>query len=135
MSTSPFYDPKKHDKGARKGPKKHWPAFRFNADFPEGKIFQKPEDVPDGEGWVDHPSKIVVAPPAPLKSLKADVPAETPAKGSKGSKKAPPPPAPSERDIAVAALTKAGYDPAELASASDEELATALKDVNDGANN
>lgn len=39
-----------------KGPKKFWPAWRYSAECPEGKVFNTADDVPDG--WVDHPSKI-----------------------------------------------------------------------------
>lgn len=35
--------------------------YRFNAEHPdncEGRIFDSPDNVPKGEGWVDSPAKI-----------------------------------------------------------------------------
>lgn len=34
---------------------REWPAWRYGPDG-EGKIFEKPEDVP--KGWVDSPAKV-----------------------------------------------------------------------------
>lgn len=34
------------------GKKVYWPSWRYHPSCPEGRIFQKPEDVP--EGWVSH---------------------------------------------------------------------------------
>lgn len=65
-----------------KGPKKFWPAWRYSAECPEGKVFATADDVP--EGWVDHPSKIgkVEAPAAPTgqTAKKADEPKKEPTK-------------------------------------------------------
>jgi len=39
-----------------------WPSWRYraaeNEQGWEGQIFDKAEDVPKGEGWVDNPSKV-----------------------------------------------------------------------------
>lgn len=34
----------------------YWPSCKYHQDCPEGKIFESPEDVP--EGWVDSPADI-----------------------------------------------------------------------------
>lgn len=40
--------------------KTYWPSFRYGPDG-QGKVFQKPEDVP--EGWTDSPKKAVATEP------------------------------------------------------------------------
>lgn len=124
---------RKHaDAGARKGPKKFWPAWRYSFDADGnviGRIFNKESDVP--EGWVSHPNdlKVKAAPAAPE---------ATPAAPTKGRKKGatPAPPAPTaeeaERAELITKLTAADYDPAELAASTLEQLRDAAKAESDG---
>lgn len=44
--------------------KVYWPSWRYHESCPEGQVFQAEIDVP--EGWVDHPSKLGNAKPAPV---------------------------------------------------------------------
>lgn len=118
---------KRNPTGFIKGPKKFWPAWRYSVSNPEGRIFQKPEDVPEGyfptlaeaqkaAEVVDEAPAPAPAPAAPLKAPK------------KGKAKDDP------RAQKIAKLKDAGYDPTELANASDAELDAALKANPDAAN-
>lgn len=118
---------RKHaDKGAVKGPKKYWPAFRRDAQGNE-RIFQKPEDVP--EGWFATQAEAVV-----YAASKVPAAVEPPPKAAPAANKAPmkrgknAPPA-NERDAAIAKLLGAGYDLAELTAATDAELKAELAKV------
>lgn len=55
------------------------PTWRYRAskdsEF-EKRLFDHPDDVPDGEGWVDSPANIGSAPPAPAR-LEAEEPEAT----------------------------------------------------------
>lgn len=127
---------RKHaDKGARKGPKKFWPAWRYGPALVEGgevqaRIFDKPEDVPDG--WVAHPEE--------LKVKAAPLPAPTEAAAPKSRKKGAPaaPPAPTaeeaERAHLVADLKAKGYADDVLANASIDELRATMKAEVDDSN-
>lgn len=126
---------RKHaDAGARKGPKKYWPAFRYGPALVEGgevqaRIFQKPDDVP--EGWVSHPSE--------LKVKAAPAAEATPATPTKGRKKGAEPKAtPSADDVEradlIEKLTAKDYEPAELAAATLEQLREVMKADVDAAN-
>jgi len=46
-----------------------WPSWRWHADFPDGRIFEREEDVPADA--VDHPSKIKATPAMLAKKLNA----------------------------------------------------------------
>lgn len=125
------------DKGFKKGPKKFFPSWRYSAECVEGKIFQRPEDVP--EGWVDHPSKIVVAdavediPEAPARESKPLTPppqtAQQKAAATRAATRAKQ--EADKRDALMKKLLKAGYDPAELAAASMDELTAEAAKVPD----
>lgn len=119
---------RKHaDKGFKKGPKKYWPAWRTNAAG-DSRIFEKPEDVP--EGWFATHAEAVAyaetpaAPPPP--------PPPAPKALKKGQKAEKPAPEKTQREKDVDTLLAAGYDPKELAEATDSELTAAVKGLANG---
>lgn len=129
---------KKDPTGFKKGPKKFFPAWRFRPGYagPDAagredptfaRIFQKAEDVP--EGWYVSPQEANDAAEAPAPVVEKPLTPPAPNKG-KGKAKAPPA---DERAANVAKLTAAGYDPKELETATDAEIATALKGLTNGA--
>ena len=49
---------------------KWWPSFRYRSDGEGGggvekQLFQHPDDVPEGAGWVDSPARVNDAPEKP----------------------------------------------------------------------
>jgi hypothetical protein len=122
------------DKGARKGPKRYWPAWRYGPALVEGgevqaRIFQKPDDVP--EGWVTHPNELK-AKAAPAADATPAAPAAPRKKGAKAA--ATPTADEAERAALIAELTAKDYDPAELAGATLDELRAVMKAEPDAAN-
>ena len=132
---------KKDPTGFKKGPRKYFPAWRFGPGYvgpdaagredpAHARVFQKLEDVP--EGWFPSPQEakdfaaaqeVEETPGEPLKK-------PTPAPNKAASKKAAKPASENpSRESAIATLQAAGYDPAELAAASDAKLQAALKDI------
>lgn len=136
---------KKDPTGFKKAPKKYFPAWRYGPGYvgpdaagredpQHARMFQKPDDVPEGWFATAAEAKAYAAEQAAGPAAKEPAPPATPAPNKGGGKKNLAKPV-DERGAKVAKLVAAGYDPKELESASDADLDSALKDLKDGANN
>jgi hypothetical protein len=121
---------KKDPTGFKKGPKRYWPSWRYSVAVPEGKVFDKPEDVP--EGWF--PTLAEAQAYEKAQALPAVIAANAdPAAKVKKAPKAKEKSADEIRAEKVAKLIKVGYDPEELKVAKDADLDAALKALPNGA--
>lgn len=142
---SVFFDPKKHDKGFKKGPKRYFPSWRYGPGYtgplkdgredPQfARIFNKAEEVP--EGWVKSPEEakaLASAAPAVVEPTAPQIPAPNrqPLMNKKQREAAEK--AAKARVDLIAELVAAKFDPAELATATDAELAAAKAGLTNGS--